>query len=684
MNMQQVTGLSLLLFLAARPSAPAQDAVPHADILGAAKYQRADTNFYGRGDVLRAHPGAVIVAPGAVMKTGDDYFYTSKTKAPKTLYAETLNDWIEPITPPDMPTSLGVANDGMAIREPQGDVQIALPNAPTNFTAVTPNMTFPNGSILKTGDGASVAVLFGGVDSARLMPNSEAAVQQTVTDKTRSVEVDLTAGGVFSKVGTQVGIKGTYEVHTASGLARSEGGDFATILASERTDVWLAQGSVLLLPKNSDVGNTLTSDGKGPLKLQRSPAISDPHALFTADTETLSAVMNFIPLANQKLKALLAKKDGGATLSANEQAYLARIKKVPSVIKLALVEPPAPAPVVAAASKPAPPAPAPKPLMEKPVLAPIPAATPTAETPSSAAVSAPAPAVVTPAVKPVPPTKEPLNVNVHLDGTVGFRGAKLELAAFQAKLVHIGKVSPAQAFIVHSSPDVPDDKLKLVMDAFHTANLDQVTTGTPLAAATPPSAPKPKMTKPILAPLPAPAPTAETQVAAAPLETSLNGPNPVPNPNPAAPVTPAPDASSAAANPTTPAPASASPPPATPSGALKAVVRSDGKINFEKVTLTPTEFKARINSLVQTTPDQPVLIKAGKSVPYVYFESAVNICRAAQVKNLTTAGPSPVSESPADNLPAPGLILRPSMGPIPDDTTPPPTPSPTAPAAATP
>ena len=672
MNMQQVTGLSLLLLLAARPSAPAQDAVPHADILGAAKYQRADTNFYGRGDVLRAHPGAIIVAEGAAMKTGDDYFYTSKTKAPKTLYAETLNDWIEPITPPDMPASLGVANDGMAIREPQGDVQIALPNAPTNFTAVTPNMTFPNGSIIKTGAGASVAVLFGGVDSARLMPNSEAAVQQTVTDKTRSAEVDLTSGGVFSKVGTQVGVDGKYEVHTAAGIASATGGDFVTIITNGRTDVWVASGAIELNHADGTKGVSATSDGKGPLKVMRLPAISDPHASFNADTETLSLVMNFIPLADQKLKALRARKDGGATLSANEEAYLARIKKVPSVIKLALVEPPAPAPVVAAASKPVPPAP--RPTAETP-------AKPVAATPEKpvTTVAIPVPAVTTaPAPKPVPPTKEPLNVNVHPDGTVGFRGTKLELAAFQAKLVHIGKVSPAQAFIVHGSPDVPDDKLKLVMDAFHSANLDQVSMGTPLAAATPAPAPKPKVTKPTLAPLPAVAPTAETPVAAAPADASLNGPSPAPA-VPATP-TPAPDASSTAANPSTSASSSAP----TPTGALTATVRQDGKLNFGKVTLTPTEFKARINTLVQTTPDQAVFIKAGKTVPYVYFESAVNICRAAQVKNLTTSGPSPVNESPADNLPAPGLILRPSMGPVPDETTPPPTPSPTAPAAATP
>jgi len=499
-------------------------------------------------------------------------------------------------------------------------------------------------------------VLFGGVDSARLMPNSEAAVQQTVTDKTRAAEVDLTSGGVFSKVGTQVGIDGKYEVHTASGNASATGGDFVTLIVNGRTDVWVASGAIELNHADGSKGVSATSDGNGPLKVMRLPAITDPHASFAADTETLSAVMNFIPLADQKLKALRAKKEpgpqGGYILSANEEAYLARIKKVPSVIKLALVEPPAPAPIAAAAAKPV----SPTPTAETP-------ATPVASVPENPVAATQDSSVAAPAPKAVPPTKEPLNVNVHPDGSVGFHGAKMELTAFQAKLVHIGKVSPAQAFIVHSSPDVQDDKLKLVMDAFHAASLDQVSLGTPLAAATPAPAPQPMVTKPVLAPLPTPAATPEVT---APVAT-----------------TPAPDASAAAANPSASTPSSATP-TVTSSSPLKAVVRTDGKINFQKVTLTPAEFKSRINTLVQTTPDQAILVKAGKTVPYVYFESAVNICRAAQIKNLTTAGPAPVSESPADNLPAPGLILRPSMGPIPDDTTPPPTPSPTAPAPATP
>ena len=61
----------------------------------------------------------------------------------------------------------------------------ALPSAPGNFVPATENMSLANGAVLRTGKDGTAAVLFGGVDSARLMPNSDGTVQQTVTSGTR-------------------------------------------------------------------------------------------------------------------------------------------------------------------------------------------------------------------------------------------------------------------------------------------------------------------------------------------------------------------------------------------------------------------------------------------------------------------------------------------------------------------
>jgi biopolymer transport protein ExbD len=336
-------------------------------------------------------------------------------------------------------------------------------------------------------------VLFGGVDSARLMPNSEAAVQQTVTAQSRSVEVDLTTGGVFSKVGTQVGVQGDYEVHTPFGNARASGGDFVAVISGSRTDICVAQGNVSLdNPSQSEKVAVVESDGTGRLLITRVPSIADPHLAMMADVETLTTALNFIPLANQKIKALRDKMANGATLTANEQNYLNRIKSVPCLIKLAFVKPPA---------------------------------------------SAPAPAVAAPPIAPViPPT-------------------------------------PPVAPVVTSAPAT--------------------------------------------------------------------------------------------------APAPPSPPPAKPKP-IRAVVRVDGKINFQGATYELPGFKLKLEALMKATPDQAIVIRAGKTVSYEDFQAALEICHSIPVKNLTVAGSpptpqsvfAPVTEPAVTNLPTPGLLMHPSMEPM--------------------
>jgi hypothetical protein len=443
MFMQHVTRIVLSALIAKGMTGAtwAMEDVPHSDVQGAAEYKRADTNFYGKGDVVRAHPTAVIIAPGEMTQTGDSYFFTTPKKAPKSVYLEMLSDWVEPITPPDMPASLGVPPDVMQIREPQGDVQVALPSAPANFTPVTDGMSLPNGAVLKTGANGTAAVLFGGVDSARLIPNSEAAVQQTVTAQSRSAEVDLTTGAVFSKVGTQVGVKGQYDVHTPYGNASAEGGDFVTVISDSRTDVWVAQGTVELNETDGKKGPVVSSDGVGPLKIMRLPAIANAHLSFLADTESLTTVLNFIPLADQKIKALRDKLAGGATLTPNEQAYLARLKKVPCVVKLALVEPPAPAPVA--------PAPAP------------PVAT--------------APAVN---VAATPATTAPLGtlfLRVRTDGKINFQQVTYTPSQLKPKLETIAKTTPDQSFVIKAGRKVPYADVQQVLGVFHDAGLQNVT-----------------------------------------------------------------------------------------------------------------------------------------------------------------------------------------------------------------
>ena len=224
-----------------------------------AAYKQADTNFYLRSEVFAADPAAPVLAPDAAMNMGDSYLVTTRGAAPPVVYLQQTHDWIEPITPPSEPANLNIAPTAMQVREQLGGVQVALPSAPADFRDVERGMELPNGSVLRTGNGGSVAVLFGGVDSVRLAPNSQAAVQMNLVGGTRDVEIDVRHGMVFSKVGERPGEKQAYAVHTPFGDATAHGTDYVTVVYPQRVDVWVAQGTVALNPPNGPAQVTVST-----------------------------------------------------------------------------------------------------------------------------------------------------------------------------------------------------------------------------------------------------------------------------------------------------------------------------------------------------------------------------------------------------------------------------------------
>jgi biopolymer transport protein ExbD len=431
------------------------------------EYKRADANCYWRSDIIKVYPTTVILTADSFSQRGDSYFITPKKKAPKFIYMEVMNDWIEPITPPNMPTSLSIAPDAMEIREPQGDVEVALPSAPASFTPAGDGMALPNGSVVKTGTDGTAAVLFGGVNSARLIPNSEAAVQQTVAPTSRTTEIDLTKGAVFSKVGKQDGVTQDYKVHTPFGVAAARGTDFVTVAMPARTDVWIAQGTVALDENDGKHVGEVSSDGAGPLKIIRFPAMATPHQSMIADSETMTVAMNFIPLANQKVKALRARLANGETLSQAEQDYLQRIKEVPCLIKLALVEPP-PAPK---------PEPAPKAEVQpdtstQPAIPAVPAE------PATPAVPAVPAEPATPAAPSTPTTfSAPVTLYLHPDGNVDLSGSTITLAQLKPRLISLGKKQPGQTLILSGEDKASKDQLKAVKSICRTAKIKIIKPG---------------------------------------------------------------------------------------------------------------------------------------------------------------------------------------------------------------
>ena len=677
-----------------------------------AEYKRSDANYYLKSDIVKVNPVAVIIPKGGYTQQDDSYFFTPKVKAPKTLQFEVLNDWIEPITPPDAPPALSIPPDAMQIREPQGDVRVALPSAPGNFTPVADGMPLVNGAVIRTGANATAAVLFGGVFSARLMPNSAAAVQQTVTATSRMVEVDLTSGGVFSKVGQQVGVKGEYSVHTPFGNAVARGTDFVTITTAARTDVWVAQGTVSLEPPDSKAGQMATSDGAGPLKMLRFPPIAEPRQVLMADAETLTLIFDFIPMANQKIASLHSKVTRGEALTPGQQDYLKRIKQVPTLIKLALVEkaPPPPPP----APSPAPtPAPVPKPIapLATPVIAP--------REPAAEGGGAPPP---------------PMTITLGPGDLVHFDGANTTVTKLKSRLAEIAKANPAQPLEIARDTSVGPILLKRVEDACQKAKLATKVldpTPAPVVPSPAPATPAPVIAEPV--PVPA-MPAAETGTPPPPMTITL-GPGDLVNfdganttvtklkarlaeiakANPAQPLeiardtsvgpillkrvedachqaklatkvldpTPAPATATAAPTPaeknqnanvtaantqpatqTSTAKTSSSKAssintsskarpvtePAKPEGPLAITVNSNGTVNFRGETLSPAEFEVKLKPVVKATPDQNFVIGARKEVPYEKFEAVLDICAAVGTKNLTMAVLPP--DSAPDKTPA--------------------------------
>ena len=323
--------LSLLLLLASLASAAAAASAKN-------EYKAADANMYLSSDRASSEP---LVTTG-VTHTGDSYFVSGK-KAP-VVYVEQMHEWLEPLTAPDR-APLGIKPDAVDLRDLQGDVSVQLPGGA--FAPATDKMALPTGAVVKTGANGTAVVLFGGVATARLAPNSEAAVQQTVAAGMRSEQVDLHSGIAFAKVGTLVGQKHDFKVVTPSATAESHGGDFAVAQMSNRVDLFLASGAA-----------TLQANGKmmkaSAFRIVRAPMLEDRSVAAAADAETIGAIFNFIPMANTKVKALHDSVQSGAQLSKTQKAYLGRLVRVPILTKLAYVAPPAPVKPVIASTPPTP------------------------------------------------------------------------------------------------------------------------------------------------------------------------------------------------------------------------------------------------------------------------------------------------------------------------------------------
>jgi len=241
----------------------------------------------------------------------------------------------------------------------------------------------------------------------------------------------------------------------------------------------------------------------------------------------------------------------------------------------------------------------------------------------------PTPAPATATAAPTPAEKNQnanvTAITVNSNGTVNFRGETLSPAEFEVKLKPVVKATPDQNFVIGARKEVPYEKFEAVLDICAAVGTKNLT----MAVLPPDSAPD------------------KTPATTPPLETAPATPSPK-----TLPVTESPKA----------IPVTES---AKPQGPITVQVHISGSIGFKGATITLAEFQAKLKALIKATPDQELVIKSGAKVPYDKLKAVLDSCADAQVRHVTVASPSPTPpsapESPATNLPAPALLMHPSM-----------------------
>ena len=670
------------------------------------EYRQTDTNFYLPAAVLKAEPNAVILSPSEYTQKGDSYFVSLKRhKMPAAVYLEQTKDWLEPITPPSMPASLGIAPDVMQIRAPQGDVQVAPPNS-TSFAPATEGMPIANGSDVKTGSGGSAVVLFGGVNSVRIAPNSEAMVQQTIAPTLRSTRVDLKSGICFSKVGLRPGEKQDYQVHTPFGVAAARGTDFVCVALPDRTDVWIAAGTVQFTQPNGNVVGTVKAMKNG-LRIIRFPLASDAAQANTDTAQTMTTALNFIPTVNNNLKALRDRLAQGVKPTPQEKLWMTYLKTVHALIKLDLVTPPPPPPPPPAPIVPAKPpttnGASSMPGPEKMRFTSEPA--PVAATPNGAPIPMPlmraslAPREMS--LEPLPP--EPISKKKLAKKKKYLKAKTVEIASNQAMPVSpaitmppVTPAPPAPVLTANTPPPSAPTSITTVPLTFasntpppeaispekaHEMAKAQAaaakakkklaarqkkkpaTTAAVAATKKPASATTPKSAVTSSLAKAKPAPKTEVKTETAAVEAK---PKPAPKtkavvakvkklePKPKV-ATPAPKAE-IVAHPVKPAPVVASPPPPTMSAPSEAlvIVAEDGSIHFDGQQLSAGRLEHRLSQIAKVAPDCPVIIQGDRSSQPGRMGTVIAMAHEAKLHNISVEPPgggTPISTASGDTQP---------------------------------
>ena len=222
--------------------------------------------------------------------------------------------WAEPVTPPGgSPPPVGL--NEMKLVDVYGPVTVKTPDGAIKQGAN--GMTVPSGSTILTSDRSSAAVFIGGVNSARLLPNTNVSVTQNLSGSVRHTMIDLRDGTVFSRVGRRPGEKEDYRVSTPEGVAAARGTSFADHRGKDGSGnyhhyVYVVEGIVEMVV-NGNTFKIIAGNG-AVMGMGSIPPTQD-------EKTVLMGILNMLQQFNVDLNAILAKISGGTPLTDAELKY---------------------------------------------------------------------------------------------------------------------------------------------------------------------------------------------------------------------------------------------------------------------------------------------------------------------------------------------------------------------------
>ena len=198
---------------------------------------------------------------------------TSETTmaAPGTPGAPSHLFWSEPVTGPDgIAPSVGLHQ--MKLVELQGTATVHTPGG--GFEDAANGMIIPSGSVVTTGDDSSVAVFMGGINSVRLLPDSEVAITHHLEGGVRYTVIDLHRGTAFSRIGRRDGETQHYVVQTPEGSALAKGTEIADAYFNGHHYAFIVKGTVGLYVANQFLKD-ISGDGGGAIGMGSMPPAND-------------------------------------------------------------------------------------------------------------------------------------------------------------------------------------------------------------------------------------------------------------------------------------------------------------------------------------------------------------------------------------------------------------------------